>query len=151
MWLLEKGGSGMIKKYQDMIGNILATFVDVVDEDKTYGFYHNSEHYYNTDYYTQNKHCFDELEKLAIEKDEQESRKDKLVVGSEWECVAVCLVAEVSSKSTLTSILTVLGDGCVFIGNDYLMTTIKVKDKHYVIPTSQFLLCFKPIEKEESE
>ena len=33
---------------------------------------------------------FELLKKLAKEKDEQESRKDKLVVGSEWVCVAGC-------------------------------------------------------------
>ena len=137
----------MSKKYQDMIGNILATFVDVVNEDKIYGFYHNSEHYYNTDYYTGNKHYFDELENLAIEKDEQESRKDKLIVGSEWECLVVCFVAEISNKGKITSILTVLDGVCVFIGNDYFMSTIKVNGKHYVIPTSQFLLCFRPIKE----
>ena len=43
MWFSKKGGSGMSKKYQDMIRNILATFVDVVEEDKIYGFYHNSD------------------------------------------------------------------------------------------------------------
>ena len=130
----------MIKKYQDMIGNILATFVDVVDEDKTYGFYHNSEHYYNTDYYTQNKHYFDELEKLAIEKDEQESRKDKLIVGSEWECVADCY--------------------CEFHGEALIIVEgelIKVQSIHnhtlainrVIMPTQQFLLCFKPLKEGE--
>ena len=33
---------------------------------------------------------FELLKKLAKEKDEQDSRKDKLIVGSQWECVADC-------------------------------------------------------------
>ena len=129
-----------IKKYQDMIGNILATFVDVVDEDKTYGFYHNSEHYYNTDYYTQNKHYFDELEKLAIEKDEQESRKDKLVVGSKWECVANCYCESYGDALKIEK-----------------GTVVQLQSNHGhtlaisrgIMPTQQFLLCFRPLKEGE--
>ena len=135
----------MIKKYQDMIGNILATFVDVVDEDKTYGFYHNSEHYYNTDYYTQNKHYFDELEKLAIEKDEQESRKDKLVVGSKWECVVSCFANDsmyykVGVKVKVLSL------------KEYdreLFVKVKSEWQEVMFVVDQFLLCFKPLKEEE--
>lgn len=89
------------------------------------------------------------IKELVNEKLEFESRKDKLIVGSKWECVAVCLVSEISNKEKSIPILTVLGSVCLFVGNDDLMSTIKVKDKRYVIPTSQFLLCFKPIKEGE--
>ena len=134
----------MIKKYQDMIGNILATFVDVVDEDKTYGFYHNSEHYYNTDYYTQNKHYFDELEKLAIEKDEQESRKDKLIVGSQWECVAENRGRNAVFKKGIEAYIWEVKENFVNFG--YGTVYGYVRDS---IPIEQFLLCFKPLKEGE--
>ena len=126
-----------------MIGNILATFVDVVDEDKTYGFYHNSEHYYNTDYYTQNKHYFDELEKLAIEKDEQESRKDYLKVGSKWECVANCMI----DKGAHSSEYVKNGDIVEIHYCDPELFVFIDEHRFLMIPTQQFLLCFKPIKE----
>lgn len=149
MWVLAKGGSGMNTKYQDMIVNILATFVDVVDEDKIYGFYHNSEHYYNTDYYKQNKHYFDELEKLAIEKDEQESRKDKLIEGSQWECVLDNKAQEFGNykphvenikKGLIVEVFNV--NGLIIFGHNQSMES-------WVLGEEQFLACFKPIKEGE--
>ena len=138
-------------KYQDMIGNILATFVDVVDEDKVYGFYHNSEHYYNTDYYAQNKYYFDELEKLAIEKDEQESRKDKLIVGSKWECIIRCNgMSFIHTEGTVVKISNMNGDSEVLTTpltelENYLDPTGEYVDIDDVLTTQQFLLCFRPL------
>lgn len=132
----------MSKKYQDMIGNILATFVDVVNEDKIYGFYHNSEHYYNTDYYTGNKHYFDELENLAIEKDEQESRKDHLIVGSEWECVANCYYESYGDALKIEK-------GEVTKITSYHNHTLAIT--RGIMPTQQFLLCFKPIKEGDKD
>lgn len=130
MWFSKKGRGKVMKDYQGAISRIIDEYIPIS---------------YNSKPMNQQTEDALLLQELVDEKIEQESRKDKLIVGSEWECVALCLVAEISSKGKLTSILTVLGVVCTFIGNDDFMSTIKVKDKHYVIPTEQFLLCFKPI------
>ena len=71
---------------------------------------------------------FELLQKLAKEKDEQESRKEKLVVGSEWECmlktygtVKIIDVHPLSERVTFRNML--------------FEHTEKIAD---------FLLCFKP-------
>ena len=73
------------------------------------------------------------LKKLAEEKDEQESRKDKLVVGSEWECVVECYGE--SWNWHVGDILKVIKiDTHVFV-------SYHVRDN---FTKDQFLLCFKP-------
>jgi hypothetical protein len=75
---------------------------------------------------------FELLQRLAKEKDEQESRKDKLIVGSEWECVVKChgVYADFSIGEIVT-ILSISEGGYINFSNDAM-----------IIP--QFLLCFKP-------
>ena len=80
---------------------------------------------------------FELLKKLAKEKDEQDSRKDKLIVGSQWECVADCysefwgdcLKVEKGTVVTLQS----------FHG-------FTLSFNRGIMPTDQFLICFKPKE-----
>ena len=82
---------------------------------------------------------FELLKKLAKEKDEQESRKDKLVVGSEWECVAGC-----NSKHFVYDVGDVVEVLCVENGH-ILLKHYAIRDD--VIKEQQLLLCFKPKEK----
>lgn len=81
------------------------------------------------------------IEELIAEKTEQLSRKDKLVVGSEWECVVGCYGDvhkwDKGDKVTITKIVNVLG---------YLQIDANNLIKDNVL-IDQFLLCFKPIEK----
>ena len=139
MWVLAKGGS---MNYQEVLDNLHDYVTEKLREDDL------SVNHFIIE--------FNSLQQLIDERIEQESRKDKLTVGSTWECVAACfvveipsIVVEIPSEAKLTSILTVLSDTCEFIGNDNLMTSVKVNDKHYIIPTSQFLICFKPIKEGE--
>ena len=71
------------------------------------------------------------FEQLVSEKDEQESRKEKLVVGSEWECVAECTSSMNRHYKGLVYKVKSLGGFVVGIEHGY-------------VPLDQFLLCFKP-------
>jgi hypothetical protein len=74
---------------------------------------------------------YEMLKKLAEEKDEQESRKDKLVVGSVWECVIDCYGSEHEFVVVHSVKVFEILDDKVRIGYDWM-------------PKQQFLLCFKP-------
>jgi hypothetical protein len=78
------------------------------------------------------------IEQLVSEKEELQSRKDKLVVGSEWECVAHCYGENRQYKPTSKAIIYKIESGYwnyVEIFIDTLLDNM---------PTDQFLLCFKP-------
>lgn len=95
------------------------------------------------------------IQELVNEKLEQESRKEKLIVGSEWECLAKSL-APISARY----IDTILDKHTIAIQKSWVLTVLEI-EKDYVklqyentkcfLSQDQFLLCFKPIEKEESE
>jgi len=80
---------------------------------------------------------------LAIEKDEQESRKDKLVVGSKWECVANCII----DRGVRSSEYIKNGDIVKVYYFDTELFVFIDDDRHRMMPTQQFLLCFKPLEE----
>ena len=90
---------------------------------------------------------FELLKKLAKDKDEQDSRKDKLVVGSEWECVVDCTVAHITDiapswKGDEIQVTKIVLDVIEF---RCLNDTERRKQK-YTVGKDQFLLCFKPKE-----
>ena len=124
MWVSKKGGSGM-KDYKGAICIIIDEYIPMHYESKP-----------------MNKQTEDALllNDLVNEKLEQESRKDKLVVGSKWECVANCY--------------------CEFWGDCLKIekgTVIQLQSNHGhtlalnrgIMPTQQFLLCFKPLKEGE--
>lgn len=93
------------------------------------------------------------LQELLDEKTEQESRKDKLIIGSKWECVVDMMAIEKPKNNVR---------GWIDITRCEKVTIISLSYKddnwfieiggfgYYVIMAKeQFLLCFKPIEKEE--
>ena len=90
------------------------------------------------------------IQELVNEKLEQESRKDKLIVGSEWECVAECLSERVTDGVSYTRLedikdsveITKIGLGYV----NYKLLKIEMI-LEFTMPTQQFLLCFKPIKE----
>ena len=75
------------------------------------------------------------FEQLVSEKDEQLSRRDKLVVGSEWECVVRC-----HSSNTFHCVgeLVKIGE----IEDTFVWLEDSILDTY--VNDSQFLLCFKP-------
>lgn len=93
--------------------------------------------------------CEDEnlkiIEELVYEKTEQESRKDKLIVGSEWECVADCITEHYTEDDVVSSRIfknTLVNVSLILNG------VVDLKVKKYgglrSVMTDQFLLCFKP-------
>lgn len=79
------------------------------------------------------------IEELVDKEIELQSRKDKLIVGSEWECVAGSFYGfwgdyVAIKKGTTVKIGSVNGRMISF-------------DRGAIVPTDQFLLCFKPKEK----
>ena len=86
------------------------------------------------------------IEKLINEKIEFESRKEKLVVGSEWECVVECLAERYTENVSYTRIMR-LSDSFIVtkIGYSYIVVRLPQIDflAEYTMPTDQFLLCFK--------
>ena len=93
------------------------------------------------------------LQQLIDEKLEQESRKDKLIVGSQWECVAKCLTP-ISSHY----IDPILDRRTIAIQKSWVLTVLEI-EKDYVklqhentkcfLSQDQFLLCFKPLKEGE--
>ena len=71
------------------------------------------------------------LQELVYKEIELQSRKDKLVVGSEWECIIDCYGSEHEFVVVQSVKVFEILDDKVRIGYDW-------------IPKQQFLLCFKP-------
>ena len=94
---------------------------------------------------------FLDLKELVDEKLEQESRKDKLVVGSKWEC-QVNTLAPICNYAD-----PILDNKAVAIGKSAIVTVLEI-EKHYLrlsvkylrttkrffLSPDQFLMCFKP-------
>ena len=86
------------------------------------------------------------IQKLIDERIEFESRKDKLIVGSEWECILENysmyyepFIIRIGNKF---KIKTIYYEGTMEISNQSF-------PKGAYLPTQQFLHCFKPSEKGE--
>ena len=88
------------------------------------------------------------LQQLIDEKVEQESRKDKLIVGSEWVCVAECLSERVAKGVSYTrlenikDIVEITKIGLSYV--NYKLPKIEML-LEFTMPTQQFLLCFRPL------
>jgi hypothetical protein len=106
----------MMNKYHEALQDIKLGIRDV-------SFYRNS---------------MDVIQKLVDEKLEQESRKDKLIVGSQWECVFECFGEnrhyDVKDNVVINKIFNLYGT-YINVGHG------QIDDN---IPEQQFLLCFKP-------
>ena len=85
------------------------------------------------------------INELINKEIELQSRKDKLVVGSEWECVVDCLCSVDDNKKQRKV-------GCVRKGSKFkiyefieVLGRVTIKEPlKFDIPIDQFLLCFKP-------
>lgn len=83
------------------------------------------------------------IQELVNEKLEQESRKDKLIVGSEWECVVSCFANDsmyykVGVKVKVLSL------------EEYdkvLFVRVKSEWQEVMFVADQFLLCFRPLKE----
>lgn len=88
------------------------------------------------------------LYELVAEKTEQLSRKEKLVVGSEWECVADYMCALL--VDSFTQEVRYLNKGNVVkvidINEKYHTVFIRSVIHTYSVTLDQFLLCNKPKE-----
>ena len=132
MWFLEKGGSGM-KDYQEALDR-LENFA-----------YHGGEKGNNVKI----------IQELVNEKLEQESRKDKLIVGSRWECVAKSL-APISARY----IDPIFDKSTIAIQKSWVLTVLEI-EKDYVklqhentkcfLSQDQFLLCFRPLKEGDKD
>ena len=91
--------------------------------------------YCNHDNDSQDLKDIELIGKLVEKEAERQSRKDNLVVGSKWECVAECFVqfqGEIlmAKKGDLLTLFSVSNN--------------TVCASSVVMPTDQFLICFKP-------
>jgi len=87
-----------------------------------------------------------ELKQLIDERIEFESRKDKLIVGSEWECVVTQYIdfdGYLSGKGEKYKIIKFSSEHYVIVA------TLGDVNKTYEILIDQLLYSFKPIEKGE--
>jgi hypothetical protein len=123
MWVFEKGRSGM--NYQEALRRIIDEYIPMHYEGKP-----------------MNQQTEDALllQALVNEKLEQESRKDYLIVGSQWECVANCYYESYGDALKIQK-------GEVTKITSYHNHTLAIT--RGIMPTQQFLLCFKPIDKRE--
>lgn len=89
------------------------------------------------------------LKELVDKEIELQSRNDKLVVGSMWNCVSQCLAERVAMLQCYTRIMnidnmvTIAEFGCEYVNFRLLDTNAPLL---FTTPKEQFLLCFKPHE-----
>jgi len=83
---------------------------------------------------------FEILKQHFDEKLEQESRKDNLIVGSKWECVANCYCESYGDALKIEK-------GEITQLQSYHNHTLALN--RGIMPTQQFLLCFKPLKEGE--
>ena len=140
MWLLEKGGSGM-KDYQEALDTLECNAIQWASNHK-----YNEKHnfYIDSDMCDEMLNHSKLLQQLIDEKLEQESRKDKLIVGSKWECVAKNRGRNTIHKKGIEVYILKIEENFSIIS--YKTIYGWVED---VIPTDQFLLCFKPLKEGE--
>lgn len=96
------------------------------------------------DYYEIHKDSFDRLSQLAIEKEEQESRKDFLEVGSSWRCTHTNIVRIVETGVCHTGLKGQTVD-IVNIVHTLVYFTINKGECIYSSVEDQFLLCYRPL------
>ena len=84
------------------------------------------------------------IQELVNEKIEQESRKEKLIVGSRWECVAKNRGRNTIHKKGIEVYILKIEENFSIISYEIIYGWVED-----VIPTDQFLLCFKPIKEGE--
>ena len=130
MWVFKKGGSGT-KDYQEAL--------DELFDNATNG----EPLYVKQKYFNGIKECKDELQELVNEKLEQESRKEKLIVGSEWVCEVDCYHRHGEHDSGNIILVNEL------MGNDVRYSNSKEDLCEMTI--DQFLLCFKPIKEGDKD
>jgi hypothetical protein len=140
MWVSKKGRSGM--NHQEALDELecysIQWVVNYMDNEKADKMLNHSKL----------------LQQLIDEKIERESRKDKLIVGSEWECVVRCNGMSFSHvEGTIVKIKYLNYDAEVLTTpltelENYLDPWGEYVDIDEVFTTSQFLLCFKPIKVE---
>ena len=82
------------------------------------------------------------IQELIDEKVEQETRKDKLVAGSEWVCVTKCY-GELDKYELIS-----FYEGEIYeITNTHFVEEQLELNEYLFVYTQQFLLCFKPIKE----
>ena len=93
--------------------------------------------------------CEEILKELVNEKLEQESRKEKLIVGSEWVCVINNKAQQFGNykpyvenikKGLIVEVFDV--NGLIIFGHDKSMES-------WVVGEEQFLACFRPLKEGE--
>ena len=93
--------------------------------------------------YPNNIKC-DLLKELVNEKLEQESRKDKLIVGSEWECIAENRGKNTVFKKGMQVYVWEVEANFITFGHGTVYGYVRDS-----IPIEQFLLCFKFLKEGE--
>lgn len=129
--------------------SLLATFVEVTSEERDGTILVNHEHFYNTQYYINNKKHIDKIQQLIDEKAEFQSRIDKLVIGSKWSCQANCLAMLTNTTGYAQISELTIGKGVIIERMSLWNIKISFRNDYYTMPINQFLHCFKPIEKGE--
>ena len=130
MWVFKesRGRRGM-KDYQGAISRIVDEYIPI--------------HYEGTPTNQQTEDAL-LLQELVNEKLEQESRKDKLVVGSKWECIAENRGRNTVFKKGIQIYIREVVENFITFGygtvNGYVVDSV---------PIDQFLLCFKPLKEGE--
>ena len=86
------------------------------------------------------------LQELVDKEIELESRKDKLVVGSEWECVAECRApSQLFKKGQIVSVTSIFIEETVWLFYKHFSEMLKKEyEDETNMPKDQFLLCFAP-------
>ena len=87
-----------------------------------------------------------DLRELVDKEIELESRKGKLVVGSEWECVAECRApSQLFKKGQIVSVTSIFIEETVWLFYKHFSEMLKKEyEDETNMPKDQFLLCFKP-------
>ena len=121
MWFSKKGGSGM-KKYQEALRRMYELLGKIPFEVELSD--------------------LKPLSELVNEKIEQESRKDKLILLSKWECIAKNQGSEYLCETEEIVTIKLDNSGVILVEHDE-------HDAYNIIPTEQFLLCFRPLKEGE--
>ena len=86
------------------------------------------------------------MQELIDYKFEQESRKDKLIVGSEWECVAENRGRNTVFKKGIEIYIWEIEANFITFGHGTVYGYVRDS-----VPIDQFLLCFKFLKEGEQE
>lgn len=80
-----------------------------------------------------------DLQELVDKEIEQESRKDKLIVGSQWECIAENRGRNTVFKKGIETYILEIEENFITFGHGTVYGYVRDS-----APIDQFLLCFKP-------